>query len=179
MKMPDLSDSLTGAKNLLGWELVHHTPEGTAGGIIIETEAYHQDDEASHSYRGETKRTAPMFQSSGHLYVYFTYGMHWCLNFVTGDAGNGQGVLIRALLPTRGIELMATRRSTNVFSRLTPGPATITQALAVPPNYTGKHISETTIELLPPKKVITDIKTSGRIGIKKATDKQWRFFIEI
>lgn len=176
--MPDLSDSLVGARSLLGWELVHHTPEGVCGGIIIETEAYHQDDEASHSFRGTTPRTAPMFESAGHLYVYFTYGMHWCMNIVTGPEGSGEAVLIRALAPTRGIELMKARRRTGDLRRLTPGPATITQALAIPSSYSGKLITDTTLELIPPKKAVVNIKTSGRIGIKKATDKQWRFFIE-
>lgn len=178
MQMPDLSDSLTAARGLLGWEIIHHTPEGICGGIIIETEAYHQDDEASHSFRGLTPRTEPMFQSEGHLYVYFTYGMHWCMNIVTGPAGSGEAVLIRALKPTRGIKLMKARRHNDSISRLTPGPATITQALAIPSSYSGQYITDTTLELIPPKQVVTDIKTSGRIGIKKATDKQWRFFLE-
>ena len=179
MQIPKLIDSLSGARELLGWELVRHTPEGDIGGIIIETEAYHQDDEASHSFRGETKRTAPMFKSAGHLYVYFTYGMHWCLNIVTGPAGSGQGVLLRSLYPTRGIDLMAKNRRTNVFKRLTPGPATITQALAVPPSYSGQFITDTSLELIPPQKAVANIKTSPRIGISKAVNKPWRFFIEM
>jgi len=88
--LPDLSNSVKAARGLLGWELVHHTPAGDIGGIIIETEAYAQEDEASHSFRGITKRTAPMFEDAGHIYMYFIYGMHWCLNIVTGPKGHGE-----------------------------------------------------------------------------------------
>lgn len=178
MVLPDLSNPIDGARNLLSWELVHHTPTGDIGGIIIETEAYHQDDEASHSYRGLTARTAPMFKSAGHIYMYFIYGMHWCLNFVTGQEGTGEGVLIRALRPTRGLELMKQYRKTDMTARLTSGPGMLTQALAIPPTYKGLHITETPLELVPPEKAIIDIKSSPRIDIKKATDKPWRFFIE-
>lgn len=178
MTLPDLSNSPTGAKNLLGWELVHHTPAGDIGGIIIETEAYAEEDEASHSFRGLTKRTAPMFDEAGHIYMYFIYGMHWCMNIVTGPKGHGEAVLIRALKPTRGIELMKQYRKTNTESRLTNGPGSLVQALAIPPTYKGLHISKTALELIPPTKSTAKIKTSTRIGIKKAADKPWRFTLE-
>src|SRR5690606_30862245 len=179
MTGPDLSNSLTAARSLLGWELVHATPAGEIGGIIIETEAYDQDDEASHSFRGLTERTAPMFKSAGHIYMYFIYGMHWCLNIVTGPEGRGEGVLIRALRPTRGIELMKQYRQTNSPSRLTSGPGMITQALAIPPAYKGRHISKTPLRLLPPAQPVANVRTSGRIGIKKAADKPWRFYLSV
>lgn len=178
MVLPDLSNPIDGARNLLGWELVHHTPAGDIGGIIIETEAYHQDDEASHSYRGLTARTAPMFKSAGHIYMYFIYGMHWCLNIVTGQEGTGEGVLIRALRPTRGLELMKQYRKTDATARLTSGPGMITQALAIPPAYKGLHLSETPLELIRPEQAERDIRTSPRIGIRKAVEKPWRFFIK-
>src|SRR5690349_20444206 len=112
--LPVLLNPIDGAKNLLGWELVHHTPVGDIGGIIIETEAYRQDDEASHSFRGKTKRSAPMFKEAGCIYMYFIYGMHWCINIVTGPKGQGEAVLIRALRPTRGLDLMKQYRKTDV-----------------------------------------------------------------
>lgn len=178
MVTPDLSDPITGARSLLGWELVHHTPAGDIGGIIIETEAYRQDDEASHSFRGITKRTAPMFEEAGHIYMYFIYGMHWCMNIVTGPKGHGEAVLIRALKPTRGIELMKQYRKTGAESRLTNGPGSLVQALAIPPTYSGLKIQQTGLELIPPAQTIKSIKSSPRIGIKKATDKPWRFIVD-
>ena len=178
MVQPDLSNPIDGARNLLGWELVHHTPVGDVGGIIIETEAYRQDDAASHSFRGVTKRTAPMFEEAGHIYMYFIYGMHWCMNIVTGPAGHGEAILIRALNPTRGIELMKQYRKTDVESRLTNGPGSLVQALAIPPTYSGLKIEDTLLELVPPKKTIKNIQSSVRVGIKKATDKPWRFYID-
>ena len=119
---PDLSNSLSAAKNLLGWTLIHLLPEGDIGGIIIETEAYAEDDEASHSFRGVTKRTFPMFEEAGTLYMYFIYGMHWCFNIVTGTKGHGEAVLIRALMPTIGLDLMQQNRITKDINRLTNGP---------------------------------------------------------
>lgn len=162
---------------MLGCELVHHTPAGDIGGIIIETEAYVEEDEASHSFRGRTKRTAPMFEEAGHIYMYFIYGMHWCLNIVTGPKGHGEAVLIRALKPTRGIELMKHYRKTDVEARLTNGPGSLVQALAIPPTYSGLKLEQTKLELLLPKKIVKNIQISERIGIKKAREKPWRFYI--
>lgn len=173
--LPDLPNPVDGAKNFLGWELVHHTPAGDIGGIIIETEAYAQEDEASHSFRGQTKRTAPMFEEAGHIYMYFIYGMHWCINIVTGPAGHGEAVLIRALRPTRGIELMKQYRKTE--THLADGPGKLVQALAITPTYSGLRLENTDLELIPPEKAVENIQASSRIGIKKATGKPWRFYI--
>lgn len=171
-----MSNSLSAAKSLLGWELVHHTPAGDVGGIIIETEAYHQDDEASHSFRRLTTRTAPMFEEAGHIYMYFIYGMHWCINIVAGPKNRGEAVLIRALKPTRGLELMEKYRKTT--SHLADGPGKLVQALDIPSTYSGQKIENTKLELLPPQKAVINIKTSPRVGIKKAIDKPWRFYID-
>jgi DNA-3-methyladenine glycosylase len=178
-RYPDLLNSINAARNLLGWELVHHTPAGEIGGIIIETEAYTQEDEASHSFRGLTDRNAPMFEEAGYIYMYFIYGMHWCLNIVSGPKGHGEAVLIRALKPTRGIELMKQYRKTELESRLTNGPGSLVQALALPTAYSGLPIEKTSLELLPPLNPIKNIHTSPRIGIRKATDKHWRYSVEI
>lgn len=162
---------------MLGWELVHHTPAGDIGGIIIETEAYAQEDEASHSFRGRTARTAPMFEEAGHIYMYFIYGMHWCINIVTGPKDHGEAVLIRALQPTRGVELMKQYRKTDIEKRLTNGPGSLVQALAIPPTYSGLTINKTSLELIAPTRSAIAIQESTRIGIKRATDKLWRFTI--
>jgi DNA-3-methyladenine glycosylase len=178
MQMPDLYDSLEGAKNLLGWELVHHTTLGDIGGIIIETEAYSQDDEASHSFRGRTARTAPMFEEAGYIYMYFIFGMHWCMNIVAGPKGRGEAILIRALHPTRGIGLMKQHRKIELETRLTNGPGSLVQALSIPPAYSGQHLTKTGLELIAPQAAVRDIKTGTRIGIKKAADKPWRFYLD-
>lgn len=175
--LPELPDPVDGARNLLGWTLVHHTPEGDVGGIIIETEAYQQDDEASHSFRGITKRTAPMFEEAGHIYMYFIYGMHWCINIVTGPAGHGEAVLLRALKPTTGIHIMQMNRGITDTKRLTNGPGSLVQALGIPPTYSGQMIQRTRLELLPPTEEIKNILASPRVGIRKAVDKPWRFTI--
>lgn len=169
---------MKGAKSLLGWELIHYTSAGDIGGIIIETEAYTEEDEASHSFRGRTKRTAPMFEEAGTIYMYFIYGMHWCLNIVTGSKGHGEAILIRALRPTRGLELMKQNRKTEDIRQLTKGPGSLVQALTIPPTYSGLHITKTKLELLAPTQKVTNILTSPRIGIKKAVDKHWRFYLE-
>lgn len=105
--------------------------------------------------------------------------MHWCMNIVTGPKGRGEAVLIRALQPTNGIELMKLNRKITDIKRLTNGPGSLVQALGIQPFYSGQCITKTKLELLPPNTPVKDIKTSTRIGIKKATDKPWRFYIEI
>jgi DNA-3-methyladenine glycosylase len=109
--------------------------------------------------------------------MYFIYGMHWCMNIVTGPVGHGEAVLIRALKPTRGIDLMKQYRKTDDIRRLTNGPGSLVQALALPQTYSGQLLKDTDLELILPDKPIKDILTSPRIGIKKATDKPWRFYI--
>lgn len=106
----NLNNSIDGAKELLGCKLISVTPQGITSGIIVETEDYNSTDKASHSFGGLTNRTKPMFDKAGTIYIYFSYGMHYCFNIVAGDVGDGQAVLIRALEPVDGIKLMQQRR---------------------------------------------------------------------
>ena len=112
MSLPDFltAGAVEAAPLLLGYKLVHHSPDGNVSGIIVETEAYNMLDAASHSFKGETVRTKPMFDRAGTIYVYFTYGMHYCMNIVTGSVGQGEAVLIRALQPVEGIAIMQQKR---------------------------------------------------------------------
>lgn len=162
---------------LLGCEVVNDTNEGKASGIIVETEAYHQTDEASHSYRGKTKRTGIMFGPPGYAYVYFTYGMHWCFNVTAEEAGVGAAVLIRALEPTEGIELMKKRRGKDLESELCSGPSKLVQALGISKEDYGKPLFEGDLCITPRKIKDFQVKSGPRIGISKAKDKKWRFWI--
>lgn len=175
MQKPDLSDSLTGARSLLGWKLVHESPEGRASGYIVETEAYDMYDPASHAFGGLRKRNAAMFEAAGTVYVYFTYGMHFCMNIVTGEAGHGQGVLIRALEPVDGIELMKERRGLQNERLLTNGPAKLTQAMGVGREHGGTLLGGALS--LEPGIEVPEIVQTTRIGISKAVDQPWRFYI--
>src|SRR6478735_247431 len=137
------------ARDLIGYRLYACEADGSlTGGVIIETEAYTADDAASHSYRGETPRNRVMFGPAGHIYVYFTYGMHWCMNIVTGKKGEGEAVLIRALRPDQGLERITKRRHGR--QGLTNGPAKICQALAVTGSDNGQSLGAGRFVLLPP-----------------------------
>ncbi len=134
-------------------------------------------DAASHSYRGKTPRTEVMFGPAGHLYVYFTYGMHYCVNIVTGPAGRGEAVLIRALEPFKGLELMRHRRGNVPDVQLTSGPAKLTKAMGINKTHNGASVlSGGSFRLLPGIKP-ADIVQTTRIGISRETTKPWRFYI--
>lgn len=145
---------------------------------IVETESYDQDDEASHAFGGQRKRNAVMFGESGRLYVYFTYGMHYCCNIVTGKEGYGSGVLIRAVEPLEGIELIEQRRGVGGVNA-TNGPAKLTQALAIDLSLGGHDLREPPLRLLAgdlrPSEVVAQ---SPRIGISKATEIHRRYYIK-
>lgn len=174
--------SLEAAPLLLGWILCRRTPKGTIKLKIVETEAYHQNDPASHSFRGKTARTAPMFEAGGTLYVYFTYGMHYCLNLVVGKKGVGEAVLLRAAEPIEGIEIMQKNRGgITDLTQLANGPAKLTQVLGiVDTSLSGKKLDLLSIYLEPPETPFnaSDIIASSRIGIREATDMPWRFYIK-
>lgn len=146
-------------------------------GKIVETEAYDQTDAASHSYKGRTPRTDVMFGPPGHLYVYFTYGMHYCMNVVTGSTGHGSAVLIRAIEPLEGIEIMALARGKEGVD-ITNGPAKLCQALGIDKQWNGHNLLEAPLQLmLKPKLARSDIVQTTRIGISQARDMPWRFYI--
>jgi len=145
---------------------------------IIETEAYDQDDAASHSYKGRTPRTEVMFGRAGHLYVYFTYGMHYCCNVVVGPVGHGAAVLIRAIEPLDGKDLMALRRHGQDGPGLTNGPAKLCQALGIDKALKGHDLSQPPLKLIMrPRLAKRGIVKTTRVGISRERDKRWRFYI--
>lgn len=172
-----MQGSVSAAEQLIGWRVFVKEADGNlVGGAIVETEAYSQEDAASHTFNGETARNGTMFKEAGHVYVYFTYGMHWCMNFVTGPAGHGQGVLIRAIRPEAGIDIMRSRRGGKPYRQLTDGPAKVCQALGVSGADNGAVIGGDKFVVQPPvgDTELTVLPTE-RIGIKKDTHRLWRF----
>lgn len=144
---------------------------------IVETEAYDQTDVASHSYRGETERTRVMFGEYGHLYVYFTYGMHYCANIVTGEKGHGAGVLIRAVEPVEGIDIVEKKRN-KTGREATNGPAKLCQALSIDKMLNGHDLRSGELRLIPQPALQTSMITqTTRIGISEGKDVPWRFYI--
>lgn len=171
--------SLRLAKDLLGCVLVHETKDGISCGAIVETESYHESDEASHTHRGKTKRNRAMFGPAGHAYIYFTYGMHYCFNVVAGEEGVGEGVLIRALEPLEGIDIMRKRRSKENIKDLCSGPGKLVQAMGITFDDYGKPLFKGNLYLRKPDKAeLFEIAHGPRIGIRKAVDKPWRFWID-
>jgi DNA-3-methyladenine glycosylase len=144
------------------------------GGRIVETEAYDGEDPASHSYSGPTDRNVAMFGPPAHAYVYRSYGIHWCLNFVCREAGHGAGVLIRALEPVTGLETMCERRGTRDHWLLCSGPGKLCQALGVTRALNGRSLAAAPFELAPAPGGI-EVVSGPRIGISKAVDVAWRF----
>lgn len=156
---------------LLNKLLVH----GPCIGRIIEVEAYREDDPASHTFRGRTQRNSVMFGAAGHLYVYFTYGMHHCANIVTGPEGHGAAVLLRAVAPLAGIDVMQARRGGR--RQLADGPAKLCQAFAIGPQHNGVDVCEAEgigvfDDGMPPP---PEPLVGPRVGISKAVDVPWRF----
>lgn len=144
------------------------------GGIIVETEAYEADDPASHSFAGQRPRNRAMFGPPLTAYVYRSYGVHWCVNIVTGPVGHGAAVLLRAIEPTAGLAVMAERRRTAEPRLLASGPGRLTEALGISIAHDGLPLGAPPFGLIP-RDGTPDIVAGPRIGITKATDRPWRF----
>lgn len=144
------------------------------GGRIVETEAYDHDDPASHSFSGPTKRNTVMFGPPCHAYVYRSYGIHWCLNFVCRPEGHGAGVLIRAIEPIASLDIMRARRGVDDTRLLCSGPGRVSQALGVTQAHSGLPIDLPPFQLIPPSEPAL-VVIGPRIGISKAIDRPWRF----
>jgi DNA-3-methyladenine glycosylase len=168
------------ARDLLGSYLERTFEDGSNALVkIVETEAYDQNDVASHSYNGMTPRTEVMFGEPGYLYVYFTYGMHYCCNIVVGKKGHGSAILIRAVEPIEGEDGMITRRKGRAGIEVANGPAKLCQALSIDKALNKHKLTESPLKLVlkdPLGK--KDIVTSTRIGISKGQEIPWRFYIK-
>ena len=166
------------AKRLLGCVLERDIDDRTIQVRIVETEAYDQTDAASHSFTGRTSRTEALFGPAGHLYVYFTYGKHYCCNVVVGKEGDGAAVLVRAVEPLGGERVLERRRNGKMGIELTNGPAKLCQALDITKNLNGHDLRNPPLRLamqhpLPPEAIVR----TTRVGIRLAQDTPWRFYI--
>jgi DNA-3-methyladenine glycosylase len=158
------------APDLIGATLLFN---GT-GGIIVEVEAYHHTDPAAHSFRGPTPRNAVMFGPPGYVYVYRSYGIHWCVNFVCEPAGSASAVLIRAVEPTHGIPTMRRRRGLSDIRLLCAGPGRVCEALAIAGTHNGLALDQPPFELRARQGEV-EVVSGIRIGITKAAELPWRY----
>jgi len=182
-----LRPTLQVARELLGKYFIRRIGKNLLIGKIVEVEAYRSSDPASHSFRGKTNRNSMMFCEGGHLYVYFTYGMHFCANIVTGRKGIGEAVLIRAVEPLVGIEVMTKNRQKGrlhlldgaYLINLTNGPAKFCQAFGIARQENGLDLLDSEIRITNGEHIPSKlIKRSSRIGIQQGVEKKWRFFIK-
>jgi len=166
------------ARRLLGSLLVSTVGGRETSGLVVETEAYlGRDDPASHAFGGRTPRNDAMFGARGTLYVYVSYGIHHCINVVTGEEGDPGAVLIRALEPAWGPEVMAERRGRG--SELCSGPGRLSQALGITMRHNGHDLSLPPVRLIGrPPVAAGEVGTSGRIGVSRAADRPLRFFLK-
>ena len=165
----------TVAQALIGWVVRH----GETAGVIVETEAYHESEPACHAFVGRTRRTATLFGPPGIAYVYRSYGVHTMLNVVAEPDGIGAGVLIRALEPLEGVELMRERRGLERLEDLCSGPGKLTQALGIELSENGGDLRDGPVRIHPREAIWIepDVVVSTRIGITKAAELPWRFSV--
>lgn len=168
------SDVLVAAERLLGWSL-ESTIDGESVSVEIdEVEAYAgETDAASHAFRGRTPRNGAMFAGGGNLYVYRSYGIHWCMNVVVGPAGTARAVLLRGGRIVAGEATARRRRGRD--DHLADGPGKLTQALGVSGQQDGHSLTGPPLQLTPPTREVAEIAKTPRIGISKAVDLPWRF----
>jgi DNA-3-methyladenine glycosylase len=161
------------ARDLIGCTVVH----GRTGGVIVETESYHSEDEACHAFGGRTARNSVLFGPPGHAYVYLSYGVHRLLNFVAEPDGEAAAVLIRALAPERGVALMSARRGVERPEDLCSGPGKLAQALGVGLELNGVPLTDGSLRVLARggEWREPEIVSSPRVGITMATELLWRF----
>jgi DNA-3-methyladenine glycosylase len=158
------------APDLIGATLLF----GGVGGRLVEVEAYHQTDPAAHSFRGPTPRNVVMFGPAGYAYVYRSYGIHWCLNFVCEPKGSAAAVLIRAIEPTVGLARMRRRRGLSDVRLLCSGPGRVCEALGITRANNGLALDEPPFELLA-RSGDVEVVAGPRIGLTKAVEKPWRY----
>jgi DNA-3-methyladenine glycosylase len=163
------------ARDLIGCRIAI----GPTAGIIVETEAYEASDPACHAYVGRTARNEVLFGPPGHAYVYLSYGIHSLLNFVTEPEGTASAVLIRALEPTEGIDLMRERRGQERIETLSSGPGKLAEALGIDRSLNGADLFQPPFELSEPagEWAVVDVVTGPRIGITKAAELPWRYSV--
>ena len=177
MTAPWLEDDvLVAARSLLGWRIVSDIGGERVAGAITEVEAYAgEDDPASHAFNGRTPRNGVMFGPAGGLYVYRSYGIHWCMNVVLGPEGVALAVLLRGAELDEGVDVALRRRGRS--DHLADGPGKLTQALGVTGEHDGHHVDASPLRIVAPIRRATSIEATPRIGISKAIDREWRFVV--
>lgn len=172
-------DTLTVAQSLIGLILQTNINGQITSGRIVETEAYLQNDPAAHSFIGPTARNQALFGPTGTIYVYLIYGLHYCFNVVTNQVGTGEAVLIRALEPLAGLDTMQQRRGLTDPKQLCNGPAKLAQALGITPSLNSQSLIDGSVTILKPtNSPLFEIQTTTRIGITKAADLPYRFYLK-
>jgi len=167
------------AKDLIGCILLHDDGVTRRSGIIVETEAYTEDDPASHAFKGITRRNRQMFEEGGTSYVYLIYGLYYCFNVAAGPKGRGEAVLIRALKPLEGIPVMQRVRNTRDVQNLCSGPGKLCLAFEISMEQNGMSLIDSSLQIAgPAENEKYEIETSYRIGLSKATEKKWRFYVK-